>query len=147
MLRPDDIVGTSIIFAEDTLKQRIPRARHSHGYGQQAHDRGFRGKVSHRVAVAAHTGIIVEITGTGHSHAGEQKQIGPAFLHGADGHLKFRTVNRVGGVKADDAIPPQLLEKAANLRRCHTQLLKFKMKRQIQHFQGPADIVFTGISK
>ena len=105
MLMANDKVGASIIFGDDALQQRITRPGHSHGYRQKAHHRRFRWEVPNNMAVAAYTGVIIEISWACHAHPGKQKQVGAAFMHGTDAHLEVRPVNGVKGMITDNAIP------------------------------------------
>ncbi len=116
VIAADDQVTAAEVLADDGVEQRLSRPAHPHRQRQQSEHRGIARVAAHETLIAAHAGVVIDVSGLGHPDHRMDEQVRLHFPRGTQGELKVGPVHRIAGLEGDDPAPSQALEPTTQVR-------------------------------
>ncbi len=113
----DNEVRCTIVFADDSVPERLSRARHAHCKREECEVRHAIRILGHDLLVDADTSEVVNITGLGEANNGVDEDICLVLACGTDSQLTVRTVHGIARLKCDNFPPCELFEVRAEFCR------------------------------
>ena len=141
----DDEVAAAEILGQNQVQQRVARPGEAHRQRQQAEQKGLGRVVMADGAQTANAGVVVEVARLGHPDHRQDQQVGLGALHGLQGHLEARAMNRVARLIAHHPLPAEFAVHRTDLGRGQALLFEVEMQRRADDFEAAADIVVRAV--
>ena len=110
MIAPHDKVRTTVVFADQSVPNRLARTSHAHGKVQKAHRRGGRRVLIQHRLVTTYTGKVVNIARLGHADHRVDQQVRLRFFCGTERKFLVGAVQGVAGLERNDFAPAHFAE-------------------------------------